>query len=178
MSSDGRAPEAVVARLRPHSRRLVLPTLVLVADCAALGYLYGSFDEEWQNWALLGAGAMIALVVFVFPVLAWLGTHYTITTRRIVLRHGIFVRVRQEMLHTRGYDVTVRAAGLQRIFGSGTVEINTGLDRPVVLTDVPNADLVQEALHEVMESSTNTVAVRRQQSQSAPSDETVHWGVR
>jgi hypothetical protein len=57
---------------------------------------------------------------------------------------------------------------LQQIFGSGDVLINTGLDRPVVLRDIPSAALVQSALHELMERSLNPIAARRQQEQSRP----------
>ncbi|MFT4122884.1 MAG: PH domain-containing protein [Microbacteriaceae bacterium] len=173
-----RAPETVVARLRPHARRLLLPSLVLVAACAATGYLTGSFAEHWQELALWGAAGLVVLVAWLLPLIGWLGTRYTVTSRRLVLRSGLLVRVRQELLHSRGYDVTVRQSALQRLFRSGTVEINTGLDRPVVLRDVPGALGVQEALEDLMEANVNPVAVRRQQSQAQAPDETVHWGVR
>ena len=175
---ENRVPEAVVARLRPHGRALFWPSLALIAILAAAGYFYGTFDEPWQNLAVLGAALLLALLFWLLPLLAWLGRHYTITTRRIVLRSGFFVRVRQELLHSRGYDVTVRKHALQSLFRSGDVLINTGLDHPVVLRDVPSADLVQAALHDLMELSQNPVAARRQQEQSAAPDETTAWGVR
>ena len=177
MSTEARVPEAVVARLRPHARALFWPSLVLVVTIGLFAYFYGSFDEFWQNLAVLIAAALIVLFLWFLPLFAWLGRHYTITTRRIVLRNGFLVRVRQELLHSRGYDVTVRKGALQTLFRSGDVEINSGLDRPVVLRDVPDADLVQEALHDLMEHSANSVATRRQQAQSAP-DETTMWGRR
>jgi uncharacterized membrane protein YdbT with pleckstrin-like domain len=175
---ENRVPEAVVARLRPHGRALFWPSLALIAILGAAGYFYGSFAEPWQNLAVLGAALLLALLLWLLPLLAWLGRHYTITTRRIVLRSGFFVRVRQELLHSRGYDVTVRKHALQSLFRSGDVLINTGLDHPVVLRDVPGADLVQAALHDLMELSQNPVAARRQQEQSAAPDETTAWGVR
>ena len=175
---ENRVPEAVVARLRPHGRAMFWPSLALIAILAAAGYFYGTFDEPWQNLAVLGAALLLALLLWLLPLLAWLGRHYTITTRRVVLRSGFFVRVRQELLHSRGYDVTVRKHALQSLFRSGDVLINTGLDHPVVLRDVPGADLVQAALHDLMELSQNPVAARRQQEQSAAPDETTIWGVR
>ena len=112
-------------------------------------------------------GGLLAILLFWFvPLLTWLGRRYTITTRRIVLRRGFFVRVRQELLHSRGYDITVRKNALQSMFGSGNVQINTGLERPIVLRDVPNADLVQSALHDLMEQSMNPIAARRQAEES------------
>jgi uncharacterized membrane protein YdbT with pleckstrin-like domain len=171
-------PEVVVARLRSHGRVLFWPCIVLVADAAALGYVGGTFAEAWLNWLVLAAAVLIAVLLFLVPLIAWLGRNYTITTRRIVLRSGVFVRTRQELLHSRGYDVTVRTAGLQGAFGSGDVLINTGLERPVVLRDVPGAALVQATLHDLMELSLNPIASRRQQEQSRPPDETTAFGYR
>jgi uncharacterized membrane protein YdbT with pleckstrin-like domain len=147
------APESVVARLRPHGRALFWPTVALVLIVGAATYFSGRFPEEWENLALLGVAALLALFLWLVPLLAWLGRNYTITTRRIILRSGFFVRTRQELLHSRGYDVTVRKTGLQTIFGSGDVQINTGLEHPVILRDVPAPDLVQAALHDLMEAS-------------------------
>jgi len=174
-------PESVVARLRPHARVLFWPTVALIADAAAVSYFLGSFPEAWMNSALLIAGGLVALLAFVLPLLSWLGHNYTITTRRIVIRSGLLVRTRQELLHSRGYDIVVRRSGLQLLFRSGDVRINTGLEHPVVLHDIPDADLVQSALHDLMEASLNPIAARRQQAQSRPDeprpdDETQAWG--
>ncbi len=182
MSAEA-SPESVVACLRPHSRVLFWPTVALIADAGAVSYFNGMLPEPWMNLALLVAGVVLAVLVFLLPVLFWLGHNYTITTRRIVIRSGLLVRTRQELLHSRGYDVTVRRAGLQLLFRSGDVLINTGLKHPVVLRDIPDADLVQSALHDLMEASLNPIAARRQQEQSRPTasrpdDETQAWGSR
>ena len=175
------APEAIVARLRPHARALFWPSVALVVIAGATAYFAGTFRQGWLNWLVLAASGLLVILLFLVPLLAWLGRSYTITTRRIVLRRGLLVRTRQELLHSRGYDVTVRKAGLQLVFGSGDVLINTGLERPVMLRDVPGADLVQAALHDLMERSLNPIAARRQQEQSRPpehGDETGVWGSR
>lgn len=162
------AREEVIARLRPHSRVLFWPSVLLIAICAATGFFGGTLPEPWMNSALPIAALVLIALVWLLPLLAWLGRHYTITTRRIVIRRGLFVRTRQELMHTRGYDLTVRKNAVQSLFGSGDVLINTGLDRPVVLWDVPTADLVQSTLHDLMEQNLSAVARMRQQEQSAP----------
>ena len=177
MSSELQSPEAVVARLRPHARAMFWPSVALVAIVAVTAYFAGSFESGVVNILIVVAACFLAFFAWVVPLLAWLGRNYTITTRRIVLRSGFLIRVRQELLHSRGYDVTVRKTALQSMFGSGDVEVNSGLERPVVLRDIPDADLVQAALHDLMERSLNPVAARRQQEQSGP-DETTMWGRR
>jgi membrane protein YdbS with pleckstrin-like domain len=178
MSADGPVPESVVARLRPHGRAMFWPSLALILIVGFAAYFYGQLPQSWENLGVLVGAALLAVLLWLIPLFAWLGRNYTLTTRRIVLRSGFLVRVRQELLHSRGYDVTVRKTALQSAFGSGDVQINTGLDHPVVLRDVPNADLVQAALHDLMESSQNSIATHRQQEATRPSDETTIWGTR
>jgi len=175
MSSD--AQEVVVARLRPHARAMFWPSLGLIAIVTATAYFAGSFDSAMTNVLIVVAAVMLSLFVWLVPFLAWLGRNYTITTRRVILRSGFFVRVRQELLHSRGYDVTVRKSALQSMFGSGDVLINTELDRPVLLRDVPDANLVQEALHDLMERSVSEAGWPRAVDGGDP-DETSVFGAR
>ena len=142
------------------------PSLMLIAVSGATGYFAGQFDEPWLNSAVLIAAVVLTLLFWLLPLLLWLAKRYTITTRRIVLRRGLFVRTRQELLHSRGYDITVRKNALQSVFGSGDLLVNTGLDSPMVLRDIPRADLVQGSLHDLMENSLNPIAARRAAEQS------------
>lgn len=177
-SAEAAAPaERVVARLRPHARVLFWPTLLLFAVCAVTGYFLGSLPEGWENIALAGGAAVAVIVLWLLPVASWLTRRYTITTRRIIVRHGFFVHTRQELLHGRGYDVTVRKTWLQSVFRSGDVRINSGLEHPLVLKDVPGADLVQQVLHELMADSQTVIGSRRQE-QSALADQPAFWSGR
>lgn len=150
--------ERVIARLRPHARRLFWPSIVLIAACAALGYWGVSLPEAWQRVAVLAAACLVGVLLFLLPLLSWLSSRYTVTTRRVALRRGVFVRTRQQILHHRGHDVTVTQTWLQRAFRCGTIRIHRGDHAPVVLRDVPQVDLVQSALLDLMESSGNLVA--------------------
>jgi hypothetical protein len=77
---------------------------------------------------------------------------YVVTTRRLVVSHGLGTRTRRELLHSRGYDVTVRRRGAQGLFRSGDVLVFPGDDPALVLTDVPHADLVVAVLHDLVEA--------------------------
>jgi uncharacterized membrane protein YdbT with pleckstrin-like domain len=173
--SGQQTQEAVVARLRSHVRVMLWPTIGLIAIVGLAAYFGGSFENQVINILIFLAAPLLAFFAWAVPLLSWLGRNYTITTRRIVLRSGFLVRTRQELMHSRGYDVTVRKTALQSLFGSGDVLVNSGQEHPVVLRDVPDADLVQEALHDLMEQSLNPIAARRQQTDP---DETTMWGVR
>jgi uncharacterized membrane protein YdbT with pleckstrin-like domain len=145
--------EVVVARIHSHARALFWPSVLLVVVCAALGFFGSFFPEPWQNLAVLGAGVLIIVVGWLLPLLRWLAHNYTITTRRVVLRSGVFVRVRQELLHSRAFDVTVRRSAVQTMFGTGDVLLNLGGEGRLVLRDVPSPNLVQETLHDLIQSS-------------------------
>jgi membrane protein YdbS with pleckstrin-like domain len=158
--SDERPRETVVARLRPHPRALFWPALLFVAVAAALGFFGSTLRESWQLQLALAGAAVIVLLGCVLPLCSWLARNYTVTTRRIVLRSGILVRTRQEVLHSRNFAITVRQGILQRIAGSGDVELSGGNEQVVVLRDVPSVDLVSAALHELTERSREDMSIR------------------
>jgi membrane protein YdbS with pleckstrin-like domain len=145
--------ERVVARLRRHARVLALPALLLIAVAGATGYLVPALDEGWPRLAAVVVAALVVLLGCIIPYLSWLAARTTITTRRVIVRRGLFVRVRRELWHRRGYDVQVRRGWLQRTAGTGDVRLETGHDVPVVLRDVPDPLAVQAALHELMASA-------------------------
>lgn len=172
--------ERVVARLRRHGRMLFWPTVLLLVVLAGAGYLAGRMTEQWQGIAVLSAAGLLLVVGFLMPLLSWLNRRYTITTRRVIVRHGFFVHVRQELLHSRGYDVSMRRSWLQSAFRSGDIVISTGPEQHVALRDVPNAGLVQSALHDLMEVNRAAGAGRtgEQGIGGGPGDGTVVWGQR
>lgn len=151
----GPAPERVVARLRPHARRLVRPAVFVVLVAGAGGFGFGVFTSylAWLN--VVVAVLTVGLVVLggVVPLLRWLSQRYVVTTRRLVVVRGLGTRTRQELLHSRGYDVTVRRRGLQGVFRTGDVLVFPGDDPAVVLADVPHADLVVAVLHDLVEAA-------------------------
>jgi uncharacterized membrane protein YdbT with pleckstrin-like domain len=157
---------------------LIVPALLLIATAGGAAYGLAALPEAWQQLAVLGVALVIVLLGSFLPFLAWLTRRTTITTRRMILRSGVFVRLRQELLHSRGYDVTLRRSWAQSAFGSGDVLIDIGHDHPVVLRDVPNPQLLQVALDELMAQSDTGISDRRRAEQSAADGDTVVWGGR
>ena len=146
-------PEVVVFRLRSHGRRLFFPVLALLLIAAASGFFLGSFPEGWQNALALAGAAVLLLLLVLFPLCAWLAQTDTVTTRRVIVRRGFFVRHRSEISLGRIREVRSRRSVLQRIFGSGTVELLIGGDAPLALVDVPGMERVVDALQELIERS-------------------------
>lgn len=139
-------PEAILVRVRPHARRLTFPVLILFATAAAYGWFGGRFLEEWQNWAALAAAGALVFFGTLLPFFAWLGHRYTVTTRRIIARRGLFVRDRQDLYLARVTDVRLRRTPFQAAAASGDIRVTAGPDLTVVLHDIPSARLTADLL--------------------------------
>lgn len=145
--------ETTLFSLRRQGRVLTLPVLLLVALAAASGYFVGTLPEDWMNWAA-GFGALaLALLLGVGPVLGWLTNRVTVTTRRVILRRGFFVHRRSEVPLSRVREVRLKRGIVQRMFGSGDIELMVGVDAPILLRDVPAPGLAVDALHELIEQN-------------------------
>lgn len=144
-------PELRVARFRPHARRLVWSALVVIAVAGATGYFFDNLPAGFENWMLVAAAGAVVFLFALLPFLAWWTHVYTITTRRVIERTGIFVARRRELSHVRGYTIGMRRGILQRMWGAGTLTLSNGVDAPLRLVNVPSAALVHEVLVDQVE---------------------------
>lgn len=145
------APELRIARLRGHARRLTWSALVLIAVAGSLGYFAGNLPAPWEDWMLLATAAVVVLLLVVLPFAAWWSHTYTITTRRVIERSGVFGTHRRELSHVRGYTIQERRGLVQRMWGVGTLVLANGVDEPMRLRNVPRVGLVHETLVDQVE---------------------------
>jgi membrane protein YdbS with pleckstrin-like domain len=148
------APEQVVVRLRRSGRHLVWPALFFVAICFCTGYWWGSFAVAWLNTALPIAAGVLTLLLSLTPLVFWLNRVTIITTKRLIVTRGFFVRERTEFLLGRASDAALRRGPLQLLTGSGDVIVHAGADGTMILRDVPRARLVHRALTDLIERAT------------------------
>lgn len=142
--------EAVVFSLRRHGRVLTFPVLVLLGLAGASGFYIGRFSEPWLNWVVALVALALALLFGIGPLLAWLTNRTTITTRRVIVRRGFFVQRRTEVLLAQIREVRTRRNLVQRLFGSGSIELLVGSDAPLVIRDVPASGIAAQALQELI----------------------------
>ncbi len=145
--------ERVVARLRSNARALFWSALVFIAIPGAAVYLFGVFSEAWIRALIVVASILVFVFLVLLPYVFWLNRRYTITTRRVIVRRGFFVRERREIFHSRGYHVVLKRSWLQSAFRSGDLVISSGVEKPIVLRDVPGADAVLETLQDLVEKN-------------------------
>lgn len=154
----------MVAELRSNSGVLIIPSIVFIAATAATSYFVFQMPEEWQRIGVGVGGLVIVLLAFVLPLWAWLSRRYTVTTRRTVMRDGLVIRNRREVLHARIIEIGVRRSPWQILGGSGDVVLELGSGRTAVIKDVRSPLLVQAALTDLAEAQRAESAQRRAQS--------------
>nr|WP_259161763.1 PH domain-containing protein [Microbacterium phyllosphaerae] len=145
--------ELLIARFRTHARRLFWSALVLIGVFGATAYFFDNLPAPFENWMLLSAAGALVLLLVVVPYIVWYSRTVTVTTRRVIVRHGIGARSRREMSHARGYTIGVRRGVLQRLWGVGTITLSNGVDEPLRLPNVPTVTLVHETLADQIEVS-------------------------
>lgn len=145
------AEELLIARFRGHARRLSWSALVVIATFGATAYFFGNLPAGLENWMLFAAAGLVLIVGAVIPYLVWASRSYTVTTRRVIVRHGLGARQRTEMSHVRGYSIGVRRGILQRMWGTGTITLSNGVDAPLRMANVPSVTLVHETLADQIE---------------------------
>ncbi|MGB8651237.1 MAG: PH domain-containing protein [Mycobacteriales bacterium] len=146
--------ETVVVDTHPHWKVLVLPVLELLVVAALAGFLLATVDDTVARWVITGIAVLVAVVLFVVPVLRWRSTLIVITTKRVVVRSGIVSRTGRDVPLTRINDVTFSHNLLGRLLRCGTLVVESAGERgQVQLTDVPRVEQVQRTLYELTEKA-------------------------
>ncbi|QOR46821.1 PH domain-containing protein [Trueperella pecoris] len=135
--------EYVVRHMREHIKALfgniAALVIVVVAVALALAFMPDSLSP-WGPWAVGATGAILVLFIFVIPWLQWLTTTYTVTSRRIITRSGIFNKSGHDIPLSRISSASYERDLVDRFFGCGTLVLETSADNPLYLHDVPDAE--------------------------------------
>jgi uncharacterized membrane protein YdbT with pleckstrin-like domain len=118
---DLHAGEHVIYEGRPSWRSILGFYILGVIAIAAVAAIAAAVSG-----AALSAGAGVAVLLLVLLVgwLRRLTTHYTITNKRLQIRHGILSRHVEETRVDRVVDVTVHQSLLSRMLAIGDVDFD------------------------------------------------------
>jgi uncharacterized membrane protein YdbT with pleckstrin-like domain len=152
--------EEVVRHLHPHWTTVFWPVVLLlvIVGAASFGAALVPAGDQQALWRLVvvGAAAVLALVLVAVPLLRWRTTHYVVTTHRLLLRTGILARHGRDIGLSRMTDVSYRQSLWDRLVNSGTLTIETAGDGgPTVLGAIPDSDEVQQLLAQLVEEDTD-----------------------
>lgn len=146
--------ETIVVDTRTHPKALLLPILVLVVLLAIGAFVQNSVEQGTVNlvvWVVLAIGVVW---FFIRPVLVWLTATYTVTTRRLITRHGVITRKGHDIPLIRVSDVAYERDLIDRLLGCGTLVVSDASTHgQVALPDIPNIEdthrRIQELLHDL-----------------------------
>jgi uncharacterized membrane protein YdbT with pleckstrin-like domain len=155
------ADEQVVLHRHPHWKRLVGPILVLLITTTLATFVAGLVNNtSWDPTAkkvLFGVIAAIWLILIgwltLWRFLNWLTTHFVITDRRVMFRHGLLTRSGIDIPLARINSVEFRHRLLDRMVGTGTLIIESASQDPLEFHDIPRVERVHSLLyHEVFDT--------------------------
>ena len=148
--------EDVVLHLHPHAKAAVRPALVIAVALAATivaWVMLPTNDGGRIGVAVVGAiGLFFALTRGVWPLLVWRCTHYVFTDERILLQHGVLTRERRDLPLNRVNDHVTSQSLADRLFGCGTLRIDSIGDQAAEMLAVPHVRQVQTTLYELIEA--------------------------
>jgi len=149
--------EEVVLDLHPHWKRLLVPGLLLPIVVGIASYLIflvptGSVRAPLR-WGIVAVAVLVLLRWSLWPYVTWLTTRYVLTTRRVVIRRGVFGRSGRDIPLTRVNDVSFHHSLVERMLRCGTLTIESaGEHGQVVLPEVPDVELVQREVYRCVEA--------------------------
>ena len=138
--------EVVVRHMHTHIKTL-LPA-INIESILVIAAAVGSFfvPENARYWALATiwiAVLVLSIPLLVIPWIKWSSTTYTVTTKRVITRTGIFTRTGHDLPLSRISDIQIEKNFDDRFFGCGTLALQTSADDPLLLHDVPKVEMVQ-----------------------------------
>lgn len=145
--------EHVVVHSHPHVKMLIFPTFALLITLAAgtwLAILAKDASAPWNSVGLIAIGVVaLVLVVWLFltPFVRWRTTHFIVTTDRLIAREGVLKRTGIDIPMGRINSVQFEHGLLDRVFGCGTLIIESASDEPLRFEDIPHVEKVHTVIY-------------------------------
>ena len=150
------AEEEVVLHLHPHAKALVRPVVALLFSLAVTIVAWVMLPDNQGGTigvvVVAAAALFFALSRGVWPLLVWRCTHYVFTDERILMQRGVLSRERRDVPLNRVNDHSMSQSLLDRLFGCGTLTVDSIGDQAAVLIAVPRVQERQTLLYELIES--------------------------
>jgi uncharacterized membrane protein YdbT with pleckstrin-like domain len=153
--------ERVVLHRHPHWKRLIGPVFVLLLSTAVAGFGLGvvnrmNWDQTAKNIVMIVIGVIWLILVgwlVAWPLLNWRSTHFVITDRRVMFRHGVMTRSGIDIPLARINSVEFRHGLVDRVLRTGTLIIESASQDPLEFHDIPRVEQVHSLLyHEVFDT--------------------------
>ena len=150
--------EEIIMHRHPHWKMMVVPVVVLLLVVALVSFLAALIGaQSWGLWARI-ALLVIALALVIrftlMPLIRWRTTHFVITNRRVLVREGLVTRRGMDIPMRRITGVQFRQSLFERLFGVGTLVMESASDEPLEFEDVPGIEEVHGLLYQEVAKGT------------------------
>lgn len=153
--------EQVVLHRHPHWKRLAGPVLALLLATFVAALAAAWVDTlGWADNAKLVVSLVIGVLwllligrLTLWPFLTWLTTHFVVTDRRVMFRHGLLTRSGIDIPLARINSVEFSHGVIDRMLRTGTLTIESASQDPLEFYDIPQVERVHSLLyHEVFDT--------------------------
>jgi uncharacterized membrane protein YdbT with pleckstrin-like domain len=170
--------EELVLDLRPHWIALVLPALTAILLLVAEVLLFASFDPpSVVRWLAVAGGVILFLAFPVRALLAWITSHFVVTSDRVIHRSGWLAKRSMEMPLERINDVRFEQSVLERVVGAGDLIIESGGEYGQnQFSDIRHPEDVQKLIYEKSEENQLRMERAAEGTGRSPDTETIPTG--
>jgi uncharacterized membrane protein YdbT with pleckstrin-like domain len=139
----------------PHWITLLKPAAQTIGIVAATLLLWLWVPFRWGSWPYVIVTIVALGLLFFWPardVIAWLTTHFVVTTDRVILRSGWIAKRSMEIRMEKISDVRFSQRVLERIMGVGDLFIESaGREGHSIFNNVAKPEAVQRVISTMRE---------------------------
>lgn len=145
--------EQVIVHSHPHFKMLIWPVFWLIVTLGLGIWLYTLVDDVTAGWGqiaeiAIGVVAVVLIVwLFLAPLVRWRTTHFIITTDRLITREGVIRRVGIDIPMSRINSVQFEHGLVDRMFGCGTLVVESASHEPLRFDDIPHVERVHTVIY-------------------------------
>ncbi len=151
--------ERIILHKHPHWKVLLAPTLLFIVIIAGASF-FAAWVNKWQDsgftthlwWfvATAAVGVVLLAVLCVVPFLRWRTEHFVLTTQHVFFRTGILSRRQHQIPLVRVQNIETVVTFWGRIFGFGSLIVDSAADEPLEFSNVASLTEVQSTLNQLI----------------------------
>ena len=149
--------ERLVLDIRPHWIALVLPIGATALIVAAVVVALVAMPDSWPAWVPWTAVLVGAVLIVAYPLrrfVAWVTSHFVVTSDRLVHRSGWFAKRSMEIPLENINDVRFSQSVFERVIRAGDLVIESaGEHGQESFSDIRNPEQVQKIVYETSEEN-------------------------
>jgi uncharacterized membrane protein YdbT with pleckstrin-like domain len=142
--------ERILWTMRPHWIILVMPTIwgilltsIYAVSIAGLNNLVPDRSSApFVDWILFGIYLIALLRYTAKGYVDWFTTRYTFTNQRVITRSGLIVINGETLPLDKVHSIQFQKTLLERLFGSGSLRIESAADNEAIIRHVTRAEEV------------------------------------